>query len=70
MQYNYMTFKSVSHAMKAESVLRKNNIEFKTIPVPRSISSHCGICIRYIKDNGKIAALLDGIYENIYSEAV
>lgn len=67
MQYNYMTFKSVSYAMKAESILKKNNISFKTIPVPRSISSDCGICIRYNRDDNEITcALLKGIYENVY----
>ena len=67
MQYNYMTFKSVSYAMKAESILKKNNIDYKTIPVPRSISVDCGICIRYNKDDSEIiCSLLKGIYEKVY----
>lgn len=62
-----MTFKSVSYAMKAESILKKSNMEFKIIPVPRSISSDCGISIRFYKnDNKEIESLLNGIYEKIY----
>ncbi len=67
--YNYMTFKSVSFAMKAESILKKGKLEYKTIPVPRSISSDCGISIKYNKkDNEEIVSLLAGIYETIYYE--
>lgn len=62
-----MTFKSVSFAMKAESTLKKSKFEFKTIPVPRSISSDCGISIRFNKkDNDEIRSLLKGTYEKIY----
>ncbi|NLK65351.1 MAG: DUF3343 domain-containing protein [Tissierellia bacterium] len=67
MKYSYLTFKSVSFAMKAESILKKKGIGFKTIPVPRSISSDCGISIRFNKkDNEKIESLLEGVYEKIY----
>jgi len=67
MNYGYITFKSVSFAMKAESILKKNGLVFKMIPVPRSISTDCGISIRFnMEDKGKIESLLDGIYEKIY----
>jgi hypothetical protein len=67
MKYSYITFKSVSFAMKAESMLKKSNIEFKTIPVPRSISTDCGISIRFNKrDSEEIESLLKGVYEKIY----
>ncbi|HHZ01167.1 MAG TPA: DUF3343 domain-containing protein [Tissierellia bacterium] len=67
MNYGYITFKSVSFAMKAESILKKNGLVFKMIPVPRSISTDCGISIRFnMEDKEKIESLLDGIYEKIY----
>jgi hypothetical protein len=67
MNYGYITFKSVSFAMKAESILKKNGLAFKMIPVPRSISTDCGISIRFnMEDKEKIESLLDGIYEKIY----
>ncbi|HOW23260.1 MAG TPA: DUF3343 domain-containing protein [Sedimentibacter sp.] len=67
MNYGYITFKSVSFAMKAESILKKNGLAFKMIPVPRSISTDCGISIRFnMEDKGKIESLLEGVYEKIY----
>ncbi|HOK50206.1 MAG TPA: DUF3343 domain-containing protein [Sedimentibacter sp.] len=67
MNYGYITFKSVSFAMKAESILKKNGLVFKMIPVPRSISTDCGISIRFnMEDKGKIESLLEGVYEKIY----
>lgn len=72
-QYNYMTFKSVSYAMKVENALKKNDIQFKMIPVPRSISSSCGLCIRFFKDDiEKLKSIIENnslVYENIYMQA-
>lgn len=72
-QFNYMTFKSVSYAMKVEAALKKHNIQFKMIPVPRSISSSCGLCIRFFKDDiEKLKLIIENnslVFENIYMEA-
>lgn len=66
-----MTFKSVSYAMKVEAALKKYDIRFKIIPVPRSISSSCGLCIRFYKeDTEKFITIIDKNnlqYENIYN---
>ena len=37
---------STSHAMRIEKLLGKRGIACKMIPVPRQISSDCGVCIR------------------------
>ncbi len=37
---------STSHALRAEKVLQKAGIACKLIPVPRHLSSDCGVCIR------------------------
>lgn len=70
MQYGYMTFKSVSYAMKVESVLKKYDFSYKIIPVPRTISSSCGLCIRFLKkDLSKLELIITSNnleYENIY----
>lgn len=72
-QYNYMTFKSVSYAMKVESELKKHTIQYKIIPVPRSISSSCGLCLRFFKeDMDRLKLIIEEsclTYENIYMEA-
>ncbi len=37
---------STSHAIRAERVLARGGIDCKLIPVPRHLSSDCGVCVR------------------------
>lgn len=45
--YYAMLFKAVSYALKAEKILKAENIPHKLIPVPKQISSDCGICLSF-----------------------
>lgn len=38
---------STSHAIRLESLLRKVKTSCKLIPVPRHLSSDCGVCVRF-----------------------
>lgn len=42
-----LLFDSVSQALLAEKVLKAAALGHKVIPVPRQISSDCGVCIRF-----------------------
>lgn len=42
----YITFPSTYHAIRAEKLLNKEGLTFKMVPVPRVISSSCGIALR------------------------
>jgi len=57
---------SVSHVMKAEKILIAEHIACKIIPVPKSISSDCGVCIR-LEENmvEKTGKILQNSFENI-----
>nr|WP_312576526.1 DUF3343 domain-containing protein [Sedimentibacter sp.] len=70
-QYGYITFKSVSYAMKFETSLKKYDIIIKIIPVPRSISSSCGLCVRFnMLDKDKLEDIINKNkleYSNIYT---
>jgi hypothetical protein len=46
-QYSVMLFKAVSYALKAEKILKQEGLPHKLIPVPKQISSDCGICLRF-----------------------
>ncbi len=46
---------STSHALRAERVLHMAGIACKLIPVPRSLSSDCGVCLRINRED-KVAA--------------
>jgi hypothetical protein len=45
--YDVILFKAVSYALKAEKILKAEGIPHKVIPVPKHISSDCGICLRF-----------------------
>jgi len=53
-------FDSTSEALLAEKLFKKAGISHKVIPVPRQISSDCGVCIRFsAPDMERVSAALD-----------
>ncbi|KUK72145.1 MAG: hypothetical protein XD91_1507 [Clostridiales bacterium 38_11] len=40
-------FPNITYAMKFERKIKETNISVKMIPVPRSISSSCGVCGKF-----------------------
>jgi len=63
--YYVLLLPSVSHIMKAEKILMEKNIPVKIIPVPKSISYDCGVCIRF---DEKLIEKINGILNNIFEE--
>ena len=45
-QHTVLLVYSTSHAIRAEKVLCRAGISCKLIPVPRHLSSDCGVCVR------------------------
>ena len=43
-------FESVSHALRAEKLIKAAQITCKLVPVPRHLSSDCGVCLRFNTD--------------------
>jgi hypothetical protein len=41
----YISFKTIADGLEAEKILKKRNIEFKSIPVPDDIFPMCGVAI-------------------------
>lgn len=41
-----LLFPSTSHVLRAEKLLQARGIAVKLVPVPRHLSSDCGICAR------------------------
>ncbi len=62
---------SSSYAVRADQILSKAGISSRLIPIPRHISSSCGVCVRIAADDksNALKALqdsnlpLDGVYE-------
>ncbi|HOO90751.1 MAG TPA: DUF3343 domain-containing protein [Syntrophales bacterium] len=54
-------FDSTSEALLAEKLFKKADIPHKVIPVPRHLSSDCGVCIRFsARDTQRVKTALDG----------
>lgn len=47
--YSVILVYSTSHAMRIEKLLAVQGVTCKMIPVPRQISSDCGVCIRILR---------------------
>jgi hypothetical protein len=45
--YGVVLFESISSAVRAEKEAGKDGLKVKLVPVPRQLSSDCGICLRF-----------------------
>jgi hypothetical protein len=45
--WEVVLFQSVHHALRAEKLLKEAGIPCKLIPIPRNLSSDCGVCLRF-----------------------
>lgn len=50
--FSVVLFYSTSAAIRAEKLIQGAGLKVKLIPVPRNLSSDCGICLRF--DNNDI----------------
>jgi hypothetical protein len=59
--FGVVLLESVSHALQAEKIMKAEKIPCKLIPVPRQLSSDCGVCMRFSADDKeRIEAALTG----------
>ena len=42
-----LLFPSVHYVLQAEKVIKQKGFSIKVIPVPRHLSSDCGVCIQF-----------------------
>ena len=58
--YSVALFYSISGALRAEKLLKAESLPIKLIPVPRNLSSDCGICVRFKRaDEPKVERVLN-----------
>lgn len=58
MVYTVILFPSIHHAIRAEKKAKEQGLTVKLIPVPRHLSSDCGVCLRCPIDQRKILEAL------------
>jgi hypothetical protein len=62
--YAVILFESVSHSLRAEKLVQAANIRGRLIPVPRHLSSDCGVCLRFdLSDRKAVEDALSGKIE-------
>ncbi len=54
-QFAVILVHATSHAMRVEKLLQEKGIACKMIPVPRQISSDCGVCVRILREDAETA---------------
>lgn len=60
MQYSVALFHSITGALQAEKRLKEKGVAIKLIPVPRQLSSDCGVCLRFErKDEPEVRSALE-----------
>ncbi|MDZ7293814.1 MAG: DUF3343 domain-containing protein [candidate division KSB1 bacterium] len=58
--YAIVLVASASHALRAEALLKAQGMPCKVIPVPRWLSSDCGVCVRVLRrDATRALEILD-----------
>jgi hypothetical protein len=65
-EYGVILFHNSSSAMQAEAVLTRAKLAVKLIPIPRELSSDCGIALRfdlYLKN--EVCAILENKHVEI-----
>lgn len=42
----FLLFNTIHDVLKAEKILKKEKVIYELVPVPRNLSSDCGMCIK------------------------
>ena len=50
-EYAVILVDSTSHALRIEKLLSSHGLACKLIPVPRHLSSDCGVCVRILQQD-------------------
>jgi len=56
-----LLFRSIHDVLRAEKMLKKQDVIHELVPVPRNLSSDCGMCIRLDSDAADIQRCLGDI---------
>jgi hypothetical protein len=57
----FILFYTIHDVLRAEKILKQHNLAHELIPVPRNLSSDCGMCVKLQDDIEKTLPLLDKI---------
>jgi len=55
----FILFHTIHDVLRMEKILKKEGVTHELVPVPRNLSSDCGMCVRLDDDIEKIRGYLD-----------
>ena len=58
---SFLLMSSMRYAIKAEKFCREQNVSCEVVPVPRQISSECGMCLEV--DNARAEQVLSQLQQ-------
>jgi hypothetical protein len=57
----FILFHTIHDVLRAEKILKTRGIPHELVPIPRNLSSDCGMCIRLDDDLERVRPYLDKI---------
>jgi hypothetical protein len=57
-RFHILIFTTIHDVLKAERTLQGAGIDVEVLPVPRSLSSDCGVCIKSAEEEEVLAGVL------------
>ncbi len=57
----FFLFQTIHDVLKVESVLKSQGVRFELVPVPRTLSSDCGVCVSMQTLTNGVALLLSSL---------
>ena len=57
----FLLFPSIHDLLRAEKILKRHGLSFELVPVPRDLSSDCGMCIKFEGSVDDVLLHLDGL---------
>ncbi len=57
-KFHFLIFTTIHDVLKAERILKEADVDVEIMPVPRVLSSDCGVCIKSGADSDILDTLL------------
>ncbi|OPY83415.1 MAG: hypothetical protein A4E65_00642 [Syntrophorhabdus sp. PtaU1.Bin153] len=57
----YVLFHTIHDVLRVEKILKQHGLSYELVPVPRNLSSDCGICLKLHNEIGCLWPLLPDI---------
>ncbi len=57
----FLLFPTIHDVLKAEKLLKQKGLSFELVPVPRNLSSDCGMCVKLEGDVDEIILYLGSL---------